>query len=37
MLNKKFVEGVKLLGKHDYTYDILVSPKHLKAVIKLLK
>jgi L-fuconolactonase len=37
MLNPKFTEGVRLLGKKGYTYDILVFPKHLKAVKTLLK
>ena len=32
MLEPKFIEGVKLLAKHDLTYDILVFPRHLKAV-----
>jgi L-fuconolactonase len=37
MLNPKFTEGVRLLGKKGYTYDILVFPKHLKAVKTFLK
>ncbi len=32
MLNPKFTEGVRLLGQKGFTYDILVFPKHLKAV-----
>lgn len=32
MLNPDFVNGVRLLGQKGYTYDILVFPKHLKAV-----
>lgn len=36
MLDKKFIEGVNLLGKKNYTYDILVYPKHLKAVCQFL-
>ena len=37
MLQKSFVEGVKLLGKRGYTYDILVFPKHLFSVHKFLQ
>ena len=32
MLNPKFTEGVRLLGQKGFTYDILVFPRHLKAV-----
>lgn len=32
MLDPKFTEGVRLLGKKGYTYDILVFPHHLIAV-----
>ena len=37
MLQKSFVEGVKLLGKRGYTYDILVFPRHLSAIHKFLQ
>jgi L-fuconolactonase len=37
MLNPKFTEGVHLLGKKGFTYDILVFPKHLAAVKTFLK
>lgn len=37
MLQKSFVEGVKLLGKRGYTYDILVFPKHLFSIHKFLQ
>ena len=37
MLNPKFTEGVRLLGKKGFTYDILVFPKHLEAVKTFLK
>ncbi len=37
MLNPKFTEGVRLLGEKGFTYDILVFPKHLKAVQQFLK
>lgn len=32
MLDPKFTEGVRLLGKKGFTYDILVFPYHLIAV-----
>lgn len=32
MIDPNFVNGVRLLGQKGYTYDILVFPKHLKAV-----
>jgi L-fuconolactonase len=37
MLDPQFTEGVRLLGKKDFTYDILVFPKHLSAVKTFLK
>ena len=37
MLQKSFIEGVKLLGEQGYTYDILVFPRHLSAVHKFLQ
>jgi L-fuconolactonase len=37
MLQRSFINGVKLLGKKGFTYDILVFPKHLAAVKKLLQ
>ena len=37
MLDPKFIRGVTLLAEKGYSYDILVFPKHLKAVKKLLK
>ena len=37
MLDPKFIRGVKLLAEKGYSYDILVFPKHLKAVKELLK
>jgi L-fuconolactonase len=36
MLNPDFTEGVRLLGQRGFTYDILVFPKHLKAVKSFL-
>lgn len=37
MLDLRFTEGVRLLGKMGYTYDILVFPKHLSAVKTFLQ
>jgi L-fuconolactonase len=37
MLEPRFTEGVRQLGRRGYTYDILVFPKHLKAVKLFLK
>jgi L-fuconolactonase len=37
MLNPHFTEGVRLLGKKGFTYDILVFPKHLSAVKTFLQ
>ncbi|MBL7816625.1 MAG: amidohydrolase family protein [Saprospiraceae bacterium] len=37
MLQPRFTEGVRLLGQKGFTYDILVFPKHLKAVKVFLK
>ena len=37
MLDPRFTEGVSLLGKKGYTYDILVFPKHLTAVKTFLQ
>lgn len=37
MLNPRFTEGVSLLGKKGFTYDILVFPKHLQAIQQFLK
>jgi L-fuconolactonase len=36
MLYPKFIEGLRLLGKKGFTYDILVLPNQLKFVHKLL-
>ena len=36
MLDKSFINGVKVLSEFNYTYDILVFPKHLKAVKKFI-
>jgi L-fuconolactonase len=37
MLNPAFTDGVRVLGQRGFTYDILVFPKHLKAVKTFLK
>lgn len=37
MLQPDFIKGISLLGKRGYTYDILVFPKHLKAVKSFLQ
>ncbi|ASK78666.1 hypothetical protein CF386_06450 [Paraphotobacterium marinum] len=36
MIDQKFVDGIKLLAKYDYTYDILIKSYHLENTIKLL-
>jgi L-fuconolactonase len=37
MLQKDFINGVKLLKKYHFTYDILVFPHHLSAVKEFLQ
>ncbi len=37
MLDPRFVAGVYLLGQRGYTYDILVFPRHLRAVRGFLR
>ena len=37
MLQPSFTHGIGVLGKHGFTYDILVYPKHLPAVLELVK
>lgn len=37
MLREEFIRGLKSLHKAGYTYDILVFPHHLKAVLELVK
>lgn len=36
MLGEKFIKNLKLIHSHNYSYDILVFPKHLEAVLKLI-
>lgn len=37
MLRPAFLNGIKTLKFFDYTYDILIFPKHLKNTFKLIK
>ncbi len=37
MLEPAFLHGIGTLGKHNYTYDILIYPRHLDAAIKLVQ
>lgn len=37
MLRPAFLNGVKTIGKHGYTYDILIFPKHIKNAEKLVQ
>ncbi len=37
MLGSKFQEGIKILGKLGYTYDILIFPTQLPAAIELVR
>ncbi|NVJ85251.1 MAG: amidohydrolase family protein [Algoriphagus sp.] len=37
MLREDFIQGLKLLHSYGFTYDILVFPTHLKAVLKVVK
>lgn len=37
MLQEDFLYGLSLLQKYNYTYDILIFPKHLDAALELVK
>jgi L-fuconolactonase len=37
MLERRFIDGVRLLGKRGFTYDILVFPRQLNAVQSMIK
>ncbi len=37
MLQPAFLNGIKKLGEMGFTYDILVFPRHLSAVVELLE
>lgn len=36
LLRKDFCNGIKLLSRHKFTYDILIFPKQLEAAIKFV-
>jgi L-fuconolactonase len=37
MLQDDFLKGINLLQKYNFTYDILIYPKHLAAALELVK
>ncbi len=37
MLQPSFLQGISLLNKYHFTYDILIYPQHLPAAIELVK
>jgi L-fuconolactonase len=37
MLESSFLRGIEALGKYNFTYDILIYPRHLEAAIELVK
>lgn len=37
MLQENFIRGLQTLHSKGYTYDILIYPQHLKAVLELVK
>lgn len=37
LLRKDFCNGISLLRKHNFAYDILIYPKHLKYAIKFVE
>jgi L-fuconolactonase len=37
MLQDDFLQGINLLQKYNFTYDILIYPKHLAAALELVK
>ena len=37
MLQPAFLNGIAALQQYQFTYDVLVFPKHLKAVLELIK
>ncbi len=37
LLDANFLHGIKLLHEFDFTYDILIFPKHLTAAIELVR
>jgi L-fuconolactonase len=36
MLNEKFIKGISLLNKYQFTYDILIKPQHLPYAVELV-
>ncbi|GAA4307130.1 amidohydrolase family protein [Mucilaginibacter gynuensis] len=36
MLGAKFMHGISLLKKYDFTYDILIKPQHLQAAAEFV-
>lgn len=36
MLNEKFVRGISLLSKYEFTYDLLIQPRHLLYTAELV-
>ena len=37
MLQPSFIDGIATLQEHNFTYDILIFPKHLDAALELVK
>jgi L-fuconolactonase len=37
LLRKDFCQGISLLHQYDFTYDILIHPKHLKYALEFVK
>lgn len=37
LVSASFTRGISLLGNYNYTYDILIYPKQLKAALKLVE
>ncbi|MEO8961443.1 MAG: amidohydrolase family protein [Ginsengibacter sp.] len=37
LLRKDFCDGISLLSKYNFTYDILIYPQHLKHAIKFVE
>jgi L-fuconolactonase len=36
MLNEKFIKGISLLNKYQFTYDLLIKPQHLAYAAELV-
>jgi L-fuconolactonase len=36
MLNEKFIKGISLLNKYQFTYDLLIKPQHLPYAAELV-